>query len=139
MHLQFFEDFANWSYDEEEASGAGDAATPTLATWKYTPEHNLPRWGQDDPDRDLAAVGLPAELRFPVLVDRILRCKSCRRKEGHVQLLRHHPGACSAFEKRPSWYSRCRYSCGFKRTGRSKLPGLVCNTDECLYQTSSRF
>lgn len=93
VHQQFFEDFAAWEYDEPPPP----PPPLTLATWQYVPEHVLPRWGQGDPDRDLASLSLPAEgLRYPVLVDRLLRCKVCRRRE-HVQFLRHHPGACGAF------------------------------------------
>ena len=63
--------------------------------WTYVKAHNLKRWGQGSDD--LAAIGLPAILSYATLVTPTLECKSCGKRE-HVQMAKHHPGGCGAFE-----------------------------------------
>lgn len=63
--------------------------------WSWIEAHKLPQWGQDSDD--LAAIGQPATLCYPVLVTPALNCRVCGMRE-HVKMLRHHPGGCGAFE-----------------------------------------
>ena len=67
----------------------------TIHGWSWIEAHKLPQWGQDSDD--LAAIGQPATLCYPVLVTPALNCRVCGKRE-HVKMLRHHPGGCGAFE-----------------------------------------
>ena len=63
--------------------------------WSWFEAHKLPRWGQGSDD--LAAIGQPETLCYPVLVTPASSCCVCGKRE-HVKMLRHHPGGCGAFE-----------------------------------------
>ena len=99
---------ANWGPGQVvdpglSSTAAGDASTSkvivtsddSLANWVWRAQHELPRWGgQSD---DLAAVGLPDKLVFSTFVTAELKCKQCGSRDS-VQMLKHHPGGCGAFE-----------------------------------------
>lgn len=42
-------------------------------------------------------MGLPETLTFPTLVTADLQCKKCGKRDA-VQIVKHHPGGCGAFE-----------------------------------------
>lgn len=79
------------------ACGSSDTVS-SIGSWPWREQHELPCWGQNSgPDRDLASIGLDAVLTFPTLVTPELRCKTCGKRED-LQMVRHHPGGCGAFE-----------------------------------------
>lgn len=76
-------------------SGGDHVASSATMDWTWVAQHELPRWGEHSDD--LAAIGQPERLTYPTLVTPELACTQCDSRL-HVQLLRHHPGDCGAFE-----------------------------------------
>ena len=68
-----------------------------IESWQWREHHELPRWGQNSADTDLASIGLSETLTFPTLVTAELKCKVCGRRD-NVCMVKHHPGDCHAFE-----------------------------------------
>lgn len=85
--------------DASNADGSGSSSTmSSIESWNWREQHELPCWGQSSgPERDLASIGLDAVLTFPTLVTPELTCRTCGKRD-KVQMVRHHPGGCSAFE-----------------------------------------
>ena len=90
---------ADESVDAASADGSSSSNTmPSINSWDWREQHELPCWGQlSGPNRDVASIGLPAMLTFPTLVTPELTCKTCGSRE-NVQMVRHHPGGCTAIE-----------------------------------------